>query len=253
MLKIILCGCCGRMGRAITELVSRTEGVEIAAGIDPVGASGLAYPVFSDISLCEVSADVVVDFSHRSALGNILDFCRRTATPAVLASTGYLPEDIEALESAAKEIPLFRSANMSIGVAILTRLVREASSLFGDDFDVEIIERHHNQKLDAPSGTALHLARAVKEGAASPKTEIYDRHAVRRKREKSEIGMHAVRGGTIIGEHEVLFAGWNETVSISHSAQSREVFASGAVRAAAFMAGVKTPGIYGMDDIFAGE
>ena len=136
---------------------------------------------------------------------------------------------------------------------ILTRLVREASSLFGDDFDVEIIERHHNQKLDAPSGTALHLAKAVKEGAASPKAEIYDRHAVRRKREKSEIGMHAVRGGTIIGEHEVLFAGWNETVSISHSAQSREVFASGAVRAAAFMAGVKTPGIYGMDDIFAGE
>ena len=142
---------------------------------------------------------------------------------------------------------------MSIGIAILTRLVRDAAKLLGDDFDVEIIERHHNKKLDAPSGTALHLAEAVKEGAHSPKNEVYDRHAVRRERGKSEIGMHAVRGGTIIGEHEVLFAGWNETVSIAHSAQSREVFASGAVRAAAFMAGVKAPGLYGMDDIFAGE
>ena len=251
MLKIILCGCCGRMGKAITELVSRTEGVEIAAGVDPAGACGQSFPVFADISLCNVKADVIIDFSHRSALNNILAFCRANATPAVLASTGYLPEDTAALEEAAKEVPLFRSANMSIGVAILTRLVREASSLFGDDFDVEIIERHHNKKLDAPSGTALHLAHAVKEGAESPKTEIYDRHAVRRERGKSEIGMHAVRGGTIIGEHEVLFAGWNETVSLSHSAQSREVFASGAVRAAAFMAGVTTPGIYGMDDIFA--
>ncbi len=250
MLKIILCGCMGRMGRAITELVARTEGVEIAAGVDPVG-SGAAYPVFADISLCDVSADVVVDFSHRSALPAILSYCKASSTPAVLASTGYLPEDVAMLEEAASQVPLFRSANMSIGIAILTRLVKEAASLLGDDFDVEIIEKHHNKKLDAPSGTALHLSEAVKAGAASPKTEVYDRHAVRRERAKSEIGMHAVRGGTIIGEHEVLFAGWNETVSISHSAQSREVFASGAVRAASFMSGVKAPGIYGMDDIFA--
>ncbi len=253
MLKIILCGCCGRMGRAITDLVSRMDDTVIAAGIDPADCGGLSYPVFPDISGCTVKADVIVDFSHRSALLSILEYSLATGTPAVLASTGYLPEDAAALEEASKKVPIFRSANMSIGIAILTKLVKSAASALGDDFDVEIIEKHHNKKLDAPSGTALHLAEAVKAGAVSPKTEVYDRHAVRRERGKSEIGMHAVRGGTIIGEHEVLFAGWNETISISHSAQSREVFASGALRAARFMAGVKTPGIYGMDDIFGGE
>ncbi len=250
MLKILLCGCMGRMGRAVAELVSRDEDAVVAAGVDRVPGASADFPVYPDLSAVDAAVDAVVDFSHRSALPAILAFCARTGTPAVLASTGYTAEDDAAVAAASETLALFRSANMSLGVALLTHLTAIAARELGDDFDVEIIERHHNKKLDAPSGTALHLAETVRAASASPKTEIYDRHAVRRERGKAEIGMHSVRGGTIIGEHEVLFAGWNETISLSHSAQSREVFAAGALRAARFLAAVGKPGLYGMEDLF---
>ncbi len=252
MTRIILSGCLGRMGRVITELCEGHERLTIAAGIDPVGsAAATPYPVFPTPEECAVEADVLVDFSAPAALGALLTWARARSIPLVLASTGYSPEQLEQIEAAAKAVPIFRSANLSIGVNLLLELTRRAAQVLGEDFDVEIVERHHNKKVDAPSGTALMLADAAKEGLPFQPEYVYDRHSVRKARDHAEIGISAVRGGTIVGDHEVIFAGEQEVVELHHHAASREVFARGALRAAAFMAGVDAPGLYTMADVLA--
>ena len=205
------------------------------------------YPVYHSIEEFEGRADVMIDFSHHSALPALLAYATRTGTPLVVATTGHTEEELSQMRAAAQQAPIFFSRNMSLGINLLISLCRRAAATLGEDFDIEIIEKHHNQKLDAPSGTALMIADALcEDGTEHP--YVYDRHAERRKRARGEIGLHAVRGGTIVGEHEVLFAGKDECVTLSHSAASREVFATGALRAARFMVG-KSAGLYNMDDV----
>jgi len=181
----------------------------------------------------------------------VLSYCVSRGLPAVIATTGHDESELAEISKACEKIPVFRSANMSLGINLLAELVKRAASVLVGGYDIEIIEKHHAKKLDAPSGTALILADAASEGSSAEKRYVYDRHAVRKERGKEEIGIHSVRGGTIIGEHEVIFAGFNETVSLSHCAQSREVFAAGALRAARYMSSVKAPGLYGMDSLLS--
>lgn len=252
MIKLILSGCLGRMGRVITGLCEDYEQLSIVAGIDPMGSgSGLAYPVFSTPEECGVEADVMVDFSSPAALGSLLSYGKEKKLPLVLASTGYTDQQLEQIKDAAKLIPIFRSANLSLGVNLLLELTRRAAQVLGEDFDIEIVERHHNKKVDAPSGTALMLADAAKAGLDFEPEYVYDRHSVRKPRDHREIGISAVRGGTIVGDHEVIFAGEQEVVELHHHAASREVFARGALKAAAFMAGVSVPKLYTMADVLA--
>ncbi|MBR3691570.1 MAG: 4-hydroxy-tetrahydrodipicolinate reductase [Clostridia bacterium] len=250
MIRILLCGCGGRMGRVIAEMAEGQPDIAIVAGCDKQKLSA-AFPVYENLADCTVEADVLVDFSHTSALPDILAYCEEKGLPAVLCSTGYSEEDLARIREASEKVPLFRSANMSIGINLLSALVRRAAEILGEGFDIEILEKHHNQKLDAPSGTALMLADAARDGLSYEPEYVYDRHAVRKKRDPHEIGLHAVRGGTIVGEHDVIFAGTDEVITLSHSAQSRSVFAAGALRAARYLAGVTEPGLYNMDDVIA--
>ena len=196
-------------------------------------------------------ADVIVDFSHHSALPSLLNYAKATKTPVVVATTGHTDEELALMKEAASEIAIFHSGNFSIGINLIINLAKQAARTLGADFDIEIIEKHHNKKLDAPSGTALMIANAVADEREESEY-IYDRHSVRKAREPKEIGIHSVRGGSIVGEHEVIFAGANEVVSISHSAASREIFANGALRAAIYLAG-KSAGLYSMTDLIEGK
>ncbi len=250
MTKIIMNGCNGRMGQAITRLVSGDDECEITAGFDVNDVISNSYPVFKNPNDYTGEADVVIDFSHPSSLTNILSYCKSRNLPIILATTGYTAEQKEEMQKAAKEIPVFFSANMSLGINLLISLAKTAAKLLEGGFDIEIVERHHNQKLDAPSGTALAIADAIDETLSYPAEYIYDRHSARRKRRPSEIGIHSVRGGTIVGDHDVIFAGKDEVIELKHSAYSREVFAVGAVRAAKFMNG-KAAGMYSMNDLIA--
>ena len=250
MLKIALSGCNGRMGRAITELAASRDDVEIVAGFDVIPNKLSTYPVYADLLEYTGTMDVLIDFSTASALDHILEYCVPRGIPLLLATTGHSEAQLAALRDASAAIAVFQSPNMSLGVAVLGDLVRRATRILGADYDIEIVERHHNQKLDAPSGTAMSLARDVQAELPFEAELVYDRHNRREKRPKNEIGMHALRGGTIVGEHEVVFAGTNEVISIQHSAQSREVFASGALRAAKYLVGCK-PGLYNMRDLVA--
>lgn len=251
MPKIILSGCCGHMGRAVADICANDPDVEVAAGIDLLAQPMEGFPVFPSPAACAAEGDVLIDFSHPAALEGLLEFCAARRLPAVLATTGYSEEQLARIEVAAKSIPLFRSANMSIGVNVLVDLVRRAAALLGEDFDVEIEERHHRRKLDAPSGTALMLADAAAEALPYEAQYIYDRHSVRRPRDGREIGISSLRGGTIVGEHTVVFAGRDEVVEFRHHAASREVFAAGAVRAAKFLSGVDRPGMYDMSNLIS--
>ncbi len=245
MTRIIISGCNGRMGRNVAEKIAERDGCETVAGID-TNTSPLAFPVFASAADCTVDADVIIDFSNPSALPALLDFAVSRGIPAVIATTGVSDEGRARIEEAARTVPVFFSANMSLGVNLLVELARKAADVLGGDFDIEIVEKHHNQKLDAPSGTALMIADAIADG----KHYVYDRHSVRRKRSRDEIGIHSVRGGNIVGEHEVIFAGADEVITLSHSAASRGVFATGAVNAALFLTG-KRPGLYDMGDLVA--
>ena len=233
------------MGAAVAA-AAKEAGDRIVAGVDvsPIAAS--PYPVFHTPAEFGGSADVVIDFSHHSALPMLLDYAKRTGTPLVVCTTGHTDEELAQMRAAAATVPVFYSRNLSLGVNLLIALCRRAAATLGEDFDVEIVEKHHNRKLDAPSGTALMIADAIAEGEDRP--YVYDRHAERRPRARGEIGIHSVRGGTIVGEHEVMFCGKDEIVTISHSAASREVFAAGALRAARFLVG-KPAGLYSMDDV----
>ena len=249
MTNIILCGCNGKMGAAVQNFVSQREDCAIVAGVDLSEKANGAFPVYSSLGEVKESAQVVVDFSHPSALSSILDFCRsHPGTAAVLCTTGYSAEQTKEIQEAAKELPLFYSRNMSLGVNLLIELAKKAEAVLGDTFDVEIVDMHHNQKIDAASGTALMIADAINQVRDESMQYVYDRHSQRKKREKREIGLHSVRGGTIVGEHQVIFAGQSEVLTLSHSAQSKELFASGAVNAAVFMEG-KTPGLYDMSHL----
>lgn len=247
MTNIILSGCLGRMGRAVCAAAAE-RGDRIVAGIDPLGGSA-DYPVYTSPEEipADCAADVIIDFSHHTALPALLSFAMARQLPIVVATTGHTAEETAAMEAAARRIPVFFSRNMSLGINLLTELCRRAAATLGTAFDVEIIERHHNRKLDAPSGTALMLADAIAEEREESEY-VYDRHAVRRQRDKREIGIHAVRGGTIVGEHEVMFAGRDEVITLSHSAASREVFATGALAAAAWLP-AKPAGMYAMPDM----
>lgn len=247
MTRILLSGCCGKMGRFVASAVAGRKDCEIVAGIDIVDDETLGFPVFSNYDEVQVKADVIIDFSNPSLLPNMLDYAVKTGTGVVLATTGLTDEQIKTVEDAGKSVPVFFSYNMSIGVSLLCELSKVAAKVLGNGFDVEIVEAHHNQKLDAPSGTAIMLGNAIKEEMPDAYFE-YDRHSKREKRHTNEIGIHSVRGGTIVGEHEVIFAGNDEIVKLSHSARSRAIFANGAVNAAVFLKN-KTDGVYSMTDL----
>lgn len=250
MTRIILNGCNGKMGQVITRLVAEDSECEIAAGFDINDTIENGYPVYTDPTDFTGEADVVIDFSHPSSLTGILNFCKSKKLPIIICTTGLSAEQKEEFTEAAKEIPVFFSANMSLGINLLIALAKKAVKLLEGNFDIEIVERHHNQKIDAPSGTALAIADAIDETLSYPAEYVYDRHSVRRKRKKTEIGLHAVRGGTIVGDHDIIFAGNDEVIELKHSAASKEVFAVGSIKAAKFIIG-KSAGMYSMSDLMS--
>ena len=251
MVKMILSGCNGKMGQAVTRLCKDRTDLSIVAGFDMNAVKLSDYPVYADPMEFAGEADVLVDFSNSAALGNLLDYCTDKNLPCVLCTTGYSEEQLVQISHASETIPVFRSGNMSLGINLLMQLVKKASAVLGENFDVEIIEKHHRQKVDAPSGTALMLADAAASALPHGSEYVYDRHSVRQKRSREEIGISSVRGGTIVGEHDVLFCGPDEIIELKHTATSRDVFANGALSAALFLAGVKAPGMYSMDDVLA--
>lgn len=249
MINILLTGCNGRMGNAVADSCSSDTDCNIIAGVDVMGGkSSTDFPVFLSINDFKGKGDVIIDFSHHTAVEGLLKFAIESKTPAVIATTGHTPEETELIKNASKEIPVFYSRNMSLGINLLIALAKKACLSLGTSYDIEIIEKHHNQKLDAPSGTALMLADALKETREIETEYVYNRQPLHQKRSQNEIGIHAVRGGTIVGEHDVIFAGKDEVITLSHSASSRKVFAEGAVRAAKFVVG-KPAGLYDMNDI----
>lgn len=247
MVKVLLCGANGKMGHAVRNAAAETENVKIVAGFD-INTQCDDFPIYDDFNKITEEIDCIIDFSNCEVVGEVLNFARETKTPAIICTTGLSKEQTSMIEFYSREIPIFFSANMSIGVNLMMDLARKASQILDGSFDIEIIEKHHNQKLDAPSGTALALADAISESVSFAPQYTYDRHSVRKKRDKNEIGIHAVRGGNIVGEHTIIFAGNDEVVEIKHSATSKNVFAVGAVRAALFMKG-KEPGLYNMTDL----
>lgn len=247
MINILLSGACGKMGNAVARCCKEETDVKIIAGVDKAEVL-CDFPVYSSFDDVKTAPDVIIDFSHVSVLESLLDFAIKNTVPVVLATTGYSDGQIKKIHEASNKIPVFFTANMSLGVNLLCSLAKNAAKILGSNFDVEIIEKHHNQKIDAPSGTALMLANAVNSVFDDTYIYEYDRHSKRQKRKKNEIGIHAVRGGTIVGEHDVIFAGHDEVITLSHSAQSKEVFAAGAVKAAKFIVG-KPNGLYDMGSI----
>ncbi|MBQ6380208.1 MAG: 4-hydroxy-tetrahydrodipicolinate reductase [Clostridia bacterium] len=248
MTDIILCGCCGHMGSTISELCENDSSVNIVAGVDAYDSGKTAYPVFKSFENLDRKADVIIDFSNPSVLDSMLSYAQNTHTPVVIATTGYDEEQLATIKAAAEKVAIFFTFNMSLGINLMCSLARTATKVLGESFDIEIIEKHHNQKIDAPSGTAIMLANAISEELEQKPLFEYDRHSKRAKRPKNEIGIHSVRGGTIVGEHEIIFAGTDEVVSIKHQAMSKKVFAAGAVNAAKFLKG-KQNGMYSMEDI----
>ncbi len=249
MVRIILSGCNGRMGRVITELVRDDENAVIAAGVDTYGQNESGYPVYHSFSECSQEADVIIDFSSPLAFDSMIDYALAKKLPVVVCTTGLSQGQIDRLDSVSGQIAVLRSANMSLGINLLLKLVREAAQkLAGAGFDIEIVERHHNQKKDAPSGTALALADSINEGLDEAYQYVYDRHDRLAKRNPAEIGISAVRGGNIPGTHQVIFAGLDEVIEFNHIAYSRSIFGKGAVQAALFLAG-KEAGFYSMADV----
>lgn len=248
MTRIIMCGCNGKMGQVISQLVKEDDAVQIVAGIDISGKQLADYPVYEHITECMVEADVLIDFSSPVVLDELLAEGIKRNLPMVLCSTGYNEEQVAKITEASKQVAILRSANMSLGVNLLLRLVQEAAKVLAKaDFDIELVEKHHNQKVDAPSGTALALADAINEALDNEYSYQYDRSKERVKREKKEIGISAVRGGTIVGEHEVIFAGTDEVIEFKHTAYSKAIFGKGAVSAAKYLQG-KPAGLYSMKD-----
>lgn len=253
MVKVIMHGCNGRMGQVITKLIEEDNGIEIVAGVDVSDHIQNSYPVCRELASCEAEADVVIDFASAKAVDGLLDFCAERQIPCVLCTTGLSKEQLIHVEETAKKVAVLRSANMSVGVNLLMKLLKEASPILADaGFDIEIVEKHHNLKVDAPSGTAIALADSINDAFEEKYEYVYDRSGRREKRPEKEIGISAVRGGTIVGDHDVIFAGADEVITFSHRAYSRAVFGKGAVQAAKYLAG-KPAGLYNMSDVIDGE
>ena len=253
MLRLIISGCNGFMGRVVTAMAAEDPEVAVVAGFDIAGQGTGSFPVYPDPDEFSGEADAVIDFSSPSALDRLLAYGLSHKTPLILCATGYTPEHISLIWDAAKQIPVFRSGNMSLGINLLVDLVRRACSVLGEEFDVEIIERHHRRKVDAPSGTALMLADAAATALPFGAEYVFERQSRRRPRGSREIGISAVRGGTIVGEHSIIFAGHDEVIELRHSAASREVFAAGAIRAAKYVFATGKPGLYDMGDVLKQE
>lgn len=249
MVKIIMHGCNGHMGQVISELVREDEECQIVAGIDLYDTRDNGYPVFESLADCDMEADVIIDFANAKAIDGLLSLAIKKNLPIVLCTTGLSEEQIELVEKSSAYIPILRSANMSLGINTIFRLVSEAAKVLANSgFDIEIVEKHHNKKVDAPSGTAIAIADAINEAMDHQYDYIFDRSHVREPRRKNELGISAVRGGTIVGEHEVIFAGIDEVIEIKHTAYSKAVFAKGAISAAKFLVG-NVPGLYTMYDV----
>ena len=250
MTDIILSGCNGKMGQVISECVSNRDDCRIVAGVDINTTQLRDYPVYESFDDITQSADVIIDFSHPSVLEKLLNFAKAKNLPLVLATTGFSATQTQKIKDAASNIPLFFTFNMSLGINLLVALTKKAAGILEGNFDIEIIEKHHNQKLDAPSGTAIMLAEAINSTLNDKMMYEYDRHSKREKRPSNEIGIHSIRGGNIVGEHEVIFAGHDEVITLSHKATSKEVFAIGAIKAAVYMSG-KSCGLYDMNNIIS--
>ncbi|SDA24139.1 dihydrodipicolinate reductase [Ruminococcus sp. YE71] len=248
MTNIAICGASGHMGRVIADIIANRSDCTVVAGIDKVTQSYADFPIVENPDALPVKPDVIIDFSHPSTLDGLLSYCLTNGVPVVVATTGYTADQIAQIKKAAESIPVFFTFNMSLGINLLAELAKKAASVLEGQFDIEIVEKHHNQKLDAPSGTAIMLADAINETLETKCTYTYDRHSVRAKRTKTEIGMHSIRGGTIVGEHEIIFAGRDEVVSLKHEAHSKSVFAVGSVNAAVFLK-TKGAGLYAMSDM----
>jgi 4-hydroxy-tetrahydrodipicolinate reductase len=245
MTNIAICGANGKMGKNIYNCIKDRDDCTVVAGVDIFTQQYADFPIVESPDKLPVKPDVIIDFSNPALLHDLLAYCLSTGTPLVIGSTGYSDEQIAQIKRAAQQIPVFFTFNMSLGVNLLVNLAKKAAEVLGDRFDVEIVEKHHNQKIDAPSGTAIMLANAVNEAFDNTKQYVYDRHSRRQKRDKNEIGMHSIRGGTIVGEHDVIFAGNDEVITLSHSAASKSVFAEGSVKAALFIKD-KPAGLYDM-------
>ena len=250
MVKIAITGANGKMGRVITRLISERTDCEVIAGIDINTESSGSFPVVKSPFELPEKPDVIIDFSHPSALEDLLSYCTMNGVPVVVATTGYTDEQITKIKKTAEQIPVFFTFNMSLGINLLVELGKRAVNVLGGQFDIEIVEKHHNLKKDAPSGTALMIAEALNNELGNKMHYVYDRHNVRKAREPDEIGLHAIRGGTIVGEHDIIFAGHDEVITLSHSAASKEVFAAGSINAAVFLS-KKEKGLYDMSDLLA--
>lgn len=248
MKRILLSGCNGKMGQVVSQTAAERDDCEIIAGFDIHTESKNTYPVYTDPEEFAGEADVLIDFSHPAYFPKVLSFAAARHIPAVIATTGLSDEQRGQLRQLSETVPVFSSANMSLGVNLLLELCKKAAAVLSNTFDIEIVEMHHNQKIDAPSGTALMLANGISSVLPQKPQYVYDRHSQRKKREKQEIGIHSVRGGTIVGEHEVLFAGTDEVITIRHSAASKRIFAAGAVNAALFLS-IQKPGLYDMSHL----
>ena len=249
MIKIAICGALGKMGANILELLNGDEQAVAFCGIDAKEETVAGIPVYDGFDKIEGKPDVIIDFSSPAALKDELEYAVKYGVPAVIGSTGFSDGQLRQIDEAATKVAIFRTANFSLGVNLMCELIKKAALTLGEKFDIEIIEKHHNQKVDAPSGTALMLADSAKSAFEGGKPYLYGRHGNCGKRGK-EIGLHAVRGGTIVGEHEVMFCGEDEIVTLSHSARSKKVFAAGAIKAAKYLAG-KPAGLYDMGDLLS--
>ncbi|MFT9055288.1 MAG: 4-hydroxy-tetrahydrodipicolinate reductase [Ethanoligenens sp.] len=248
MKRILLSGYNGKMGRVVAQTVSEREDCVVVAGFDIHAASESTVPVYAEPTEFEGAADVLIDFSHPSYFPKVLGFASARRMPVVVATTGLSTDQRKQLQQLSQVVPVFSSANMSLGVNLILELCKKAAAVLSDSFDIEVVEMHHNQKIDAPSGTALMLADGIASVLPQKPHYMYDRHSQRKKREKNEIGIHSVRGGTIVGEHEVLFAGTDEVIAIRHSASSKRIFATGAINAALFLS-IQKPGLYDMSHL----
>lgn len=249
MTRVIMHGCNGKMGQTISGLIAADPEVELVAGIDARDDGHNPYPVFTEIEKCDVEADCLIDFSAAPAVDRMLDYCVSRKLPCVLCTTGLSEEQLQKVKASSEQVAILKSANMSLGINLLLKMLKEATAvLAAADFDIEIVEKHHNLKVDAPSGTALALADSINEELNQEYAYTYDRSTRREKRPKKEIGISAVRGGTIVGDHDVIFAGADEVITFSHRAYSKAVFGKGAVQAAKFLAG-KPAGMYDMADV----
>lgn len=252
MTRVIMHGCNGKMGQTISGLIAADEEIEIVAGVDAYDEGRNPYPVFHTIEECDVAADAIIDFSAASAVDGLIDYSVEKQIPCVLCTTGLSEQQLAKVQEASKRVAILKSANMSLGINMLLKLLKEATGVLAPaGFDIEIVEKHHNLKVDAPSGTAIALADSINEELDNTYKYVYDRSQVREKRTRQEIGISAVRGGTIVGDHDVIFAGADEVVTFSHRAYSKAVFGKGAVQAAKFLAG-KPAGMYDMSDVIDG-